>query len=95
MPLKHLKIDGERLNRNLHATCTSWGAIANSTGMCRLSLSEEDKKVRDWLVKECKALNCEVKIDRMGNIFAIQPGDSTDRKPIAMGNHLDTQPLGA
>lgn len=62
--------------------------------MRRLALSQEDKHVRDWLVAECKALGCEVKIDQMGNIFATRAGTSKTRKPIAMGSHLDTQPAG-
>ena len=62
--------------------------------MRRLALSQEDKQVRDWLVESCKALGCEVKVDQMGNIFAIRPGTANDRKPIAMGSHLDTQPAG-
>ena len=62
--------------------------------MRRLALSEEDKQARDWLVGECKALGCDVKIDAMGNIFAIKKGLSKDRKPIGMGSHLDTQPAG-
>lgn len=62
--------------------------------MRRVALSEEDKHVRDWLVEECKALGCEVKVDAMGNIFAAKSGTSTDRRPIAMGSHLDTQPAG-
>lgn len=89
-----LKINSERLNSTLQSTCSQYGALANSTGMRRLSLSQEDKEVRDWLVTECKALGCEVKIDQMGNVFAIRPGTSKDRKPIAMGSHLDTQPAG-
>lgn len=94
MAYKTLKVNGERLNETLQSTCTSWGALANSTGMRRLALSEEDKYVWDWLVEECKALGCEVKIDQIGNIFAIRPGTDTGRKPIAMGSHLDTQPAG-
>jgi putative aminopeptidase FrvX len=62
--------------------------------MRRLALSQSDKEVRDWLIVECKKLSCEVKIDKMGNIFATRPGTSKDRKPIAMGSHLDTQPAG-
>jgi acetylornithine deacetylase/succinyl-diaminopimelate desuccinylase-like protein len=62
--------------------------------MCRLTLTREDKEVRDWLVEECKSLGCEVKVDQMGNIFATRPGKAMDRKPIAMGSHLDTQPAG-
>lgn len=62
--------------------------------MCRLALSQADKEVRNWLVAECVALRCEIKLDQMGNIFAIRAGSSPDRKPIAMGSHLDTQPAG-
>jgi acetylornithine deacetylase/succinyl-diaminopimelate desuccinylase-like protein len=62
--------------------------------MRRLALSQEDKYVRDWLVDECRALGCDVKVDQIGNIFAVRPGISKDRKPIAMGSHLDTQPAG-
>ncbi|KAA8620293.1 Peptidase-M20 multi-domain protein [Pyrenophora tritici-repentis] len=90
-----LKINGERLNNTLQDTCTQYGALAApSTGMCRLTLTQEDKDVRDWLVSECKSLGCEIKIDQIGNIFAIRPGTAKDKKPIAMGSHMDTQPAG-
>ena len=62
--------------------------------MCRLALTQEDKEVRDWLVAECEGIGCEVKVDQMGNIFAIRSGAVKDRQPIAMGSHLDTQPAG-
>ncbi|KAH7073570.1 hypothetical protein BKA63DRAFT_35999 [Paraphoma chrysanthemicola] len=89
-----LKINGERLNSTLQSTCSQWGALSTGTGMCRLTLTEEDKDVRDWLVEECRSLGCDVKVDQMGNIFATRPGTAKDRKPIAMGSHLDTQPAG-
>jgi hypothetical protein len=96
MVYRTLKIDGERLNSTIQSTCTAWGALPDSTGMRRLSLSKEDKDVRDWLVQQCKDLGCDVKIDEMGNIFATRAGKdpSEQRKPIAMGSHLDTQPAG-
>lgn len=62
--------------------------------MRRLALGEEDVQVRNWLVAQCKELGCQVKVDQMGNIFAIREGTSDNRKPIAMGSHLDTQPAG-
>ncbi|KAH7393070.1 hypothetical protein BKA66DRAFT_411274 [Pyrenochaeta sp. MPI-SDFR-AT-0127] len=89
-----LKINGERLNNNLQSTCSQWGALSTGTGMCRLTLSQEDKKVREWLVAECKDLGCEIRVDQMGNIFAIRPGRVKDKSPIGMGSHLDTQPAG-
>lgn len=62
--------------------------------MRRLTLTQEDEEVRDWLVAECQSLGCDVKIDEMGNIFAIRAGIAKDQNPIAMGSHLDTQPAG-
>jgi acetylornithine deacetylase/succinyl-diaminopimelate desuccinylase-like protein len=94
MASSKLHINSKRLNENLQMTCTSWGALSNSPGMRRLALSKDDKEVRDWLVQQCKELGCEVKVDQMGNIFAIREGMSKVRKPIAMGSHLDTQPAG-
>ncbi|KAF2688622.1 amidase [Lentithecium fluviatile CBS 122367] len=95
MASSKLKINSGRLNDTLQSTCTSWGALsAPSSGMCRLTLSREDKDVRDWLVAECKGLGCDIKVDQMGNIFAVRPGTAKDRRAIAMGSHLDTQPAG-
>ncbi|KAG4435899.1 hypothetical protein IFR05_008630 [Cadophora sp. M221] len=93
-PYQNIRINGDRLNSTLQTTCSSWGALSNSTGMRRLALSHEDKEVRDWLVQVCKSLGCDVKVDQMGNIFATRAGASKDHKPIGMGSHLDTQPAG-
>lgn len=89
-----LQINASRLNSTIQDTCSAYGAIPDSTGMCRLTLDENDKKVRDWLVAECQSLGCSIKIDQMGNIFAVRPGRSEGKKPIGMGSHLDTQPAG-
>ncbi|WEJ94877.1 hypothetical protein PSN45_002377 [Yamadazyma tenuis] len=61
--------------------------------MCRLTLSDDDKEVRDWFIKEVNSLGCKVKIDQLGNIFAIYSGQK-DGLPTAIGSHLDTQPTG-
>jgi acetylornithine deacetylase/succinyl-diaminopimelate desuccinylase-like protein len=62
--------------------------------MARLSLNDDDKKVRDWLRKEAEAVGCAVTVDQMGNMFAVRPGKSKDAAPVMMGSHLDTQPTG-
>lgn len=48
-----------------------WGAGPTKTGVRRLASGDEDKMVRDWFVNEVNLLGCEVKIDAVGNIFAI------------------------
>jgi acetylornithine deacetylase/succinyl-diaminopimelate desuccinylase-like protein len=61
--------------------------------MCRLSLSDSDKQVRDWFVKTTEALGCKTVVDNMGNIFAVRPG-LQEGPPTFAGSHLDTQPSG-
>lgn len=61
--------------------------------MARLTLSDDDKKARDWFGDEMSSLGCDVKIDTMGNMFAVRPGEKTGA-PTAIGSHLDTQPTG-
>lgn len=62
--------------------------------MQRLALSEDDKSVRDWFIKTMKALNCQITVDEMGNIFAVREGKRKDVPPVFIGSHLDTQPTG-
>ncbi|KAH8894539.1 amidase [Thozetella sp. PMI_491] len=73
-----------------------WGRLeaGEHIGLCRESLTDDDRKVRDWFVAEAKALGCDVKIDQMGNIFAVLPGENNTLPPIGMGSHLDSQPAG-
>jgi len=61
--------------------------------MSRLSLSDSDKKARDWFVETTEALGCRTIVDSMGNIFAVRPG-LKDGPPTFAGSHLDTQPSG-
>ena len=60
----------------------------------RLTVSDDDKRVRDWFKAECEKLGCTVEVDEVGNMFATRPGKRKDLAPIAMGSHLDTQPTG-
>ncbi|SCW02224.1 LAFE_0F01706g1_1 [Lachancea fermentati] len=92
-----LIIKNGRLNQTILETgkrfgCAfRWGQSDCEFGMRRLAGSKEDGEIRDWFVKECKSLGCRIKIDQIGNIFAIFPGKN-EGKPTATGSHLDTQP---
>lgn len=90
-PVVH--INTERLWNDIIHTAR-WGALPNSTGISRLALSEEDKCVRQWFIAEAKKLDCEIRIDEIGNIFAILLGTDEAAAPIGIGSHLDTQPSG-
>jgi beta-ureidopropionase / N-carbamoyl-L-amino-acid hydrolase len=87
-----LQIDARRLWDTLMETAQI-GATAKG-GICRLTLTDLDRQVRDWLKAQCQALGCTVTVDEVGNMFAHRPGKNPELPPIAMGSHLDTQPTG-
>ncbi|MGH6855656.1 MAG: M20 family metallo-hydrolase, partial [Aestuariivirga sp.] len=88
----NLTINPQRLWDSLMETA-KYGATPKG-GIKRLTVSDEDKKVRDWFKAECEKLGCKVAIDSCGNMFATRLGKRQDLLPIAMGSHLDTQPTG-
>jgi beta-ureidopropionase / N-carbamoyl-L-amino-acid hydrolase len=90
--MQNLKIDGERLWGELMETAAIGGT--SKGGICRLTLTDLDRQVRDWFKARCEALGCTVTIDDMGAMFARRAGQRNDIPPIAMGSHLDTQPTG-
>jgi beta-ureidopropionase / N-carbamoyl-L-amino-acid hydrolase len=91
--MQNLTIDGKRLWDTLMDTAR-FGATPKG-GLCRLTLSDSDRQVRDWFKTQCEALGLTVTIDDLGNMFARRPGTRrNDLPPIAMGSHLDTQPTG-
>ncbi len=87
----NLRIDPQRLWDTLMETAEI-GATAKG-GIKRLTLSDEDRRVRDWFRTQCEALGCTVVVDEIGTMFATRPG-RLDVAPISMGSHLDTQPTG-
>ncbi len=88
----NLTIDPQRLWDTLMETARIGGTAKG--GIRRLTLTEEDRLVRDWFRAQCEALGCTVAVDDVGTMFARRPGKDPDALPIAMGSHLDTQPTG-
>ena len=87
-----LRIDADRLWSSIMETARIGGTPKG--GICRLTLTDFDREVRDWFVAACKAAGCSIAVDELGNIFARRPGKDNARPPVAMGSHLDTQPTG-
>ena len=88
----NLTINPQRLWDSLMETAQMGGTPKG--GIKRLTVSDEDKRVRDWFKAECEKLGCVVKVDEVGNMFATRAGKRKDLAPIALGSHLDTQPTG-
>jgi len=87
----NLSIDAGRLWDEIMETAAIGGTAKG--GICRLTLTDLDRQVRDWFRAKAEALGCRVMVDDMGAMFARREG-TADVPPIAMGSHLDTQPTG-
>ena len=87
-----LEVDGERLWRTLERSAQI--GRFRDTGLQRLTLSREDKEMRDLYVSWVRDAGCTVEIDEVGNIFARRPGRDNGLPPVAIGSHLDTQICG-
>jgi N-carbamoyl-L-amino-acid hydrolase len=88
----NLKIDGDRLWSSL-MELAQIGATEKG-GVCRIALTDLDRQGRDLFVRWCKEAGCQIRIDRVGNIFARRLGRDPSRAPVMTGSHLDTQPTG-
>jgi len=90
--MQNLEVNSQRLWDTIMETA-KFGGTAKG-GVCRLTLTDADREVRDWFVRACELAGCTVTVDEMGNIFARRAGKDSSLPPIAMGSHLDTQPSG-
>jgi N-carbamoyl-L-amino-acid hydrolase len=88
----NLQIDSARLWGTIHETAKFGGTPKG--GVKRLTLSVEDKQVRDWFRSACEAAGCDVHVDTLGSMFALRKGRDMSKPPIGLGSHLDTQPTG-
>jgi len=53
-------------------------------GICRLTLTDLDRQVRDWFKTRCEALGCTVTVDEVGNMFARRPGKNLPARPATL-----------
>ena len=88
----NLTINGQRLWESL-MELAQIGATEKG-GVCRLTLTDLDKKARDLFADWCKRAGATIKVDRLGNVFARREGRDPSRAPVMTGSHIDTQPTG-
>ncbi len=92
MDTSKLRVNGARLRASLEEMAKI-GATPGG-GVQRLTLSDEDRKARDLLVKWLKEIDFSVSIDEMGNIFGRRAGKDDALPPVMSGSHVDSQPKG-
>ena len=68
------------------------GAITGG-GVCRLSLSDEDRDGRDLVVRWMHDLGLGIQIDGIGNVIGTRTG-ILDSPPVIIGSHIDSVATG-
>lgn len=60
-------------------------------GLARLTLTDDDRRMRDLFINWCRDAGLSVEIDELGNIFGRREGYDPSLPPVLIGSHLDTQ----
>ncbi|ULO07361.1 Zn-dependent hydrolase [Paenibacillus sp. 19GGS1-52] len=89
--MHNIFVNGERLKNTIEAFADFGRTDKN--GVTRLSLSDEDVKVRNYFRSCCEELGMTVKVDDMGTMYATLAG-TEDKPPVVIGSHLDTVKKG-
>jgi N-carbamoyl-L-amino-acid hydrolase len=87
-----LDIDRERLVATMREQAEIGGTEGG--GLHRLALSDDDRRIRDWFVRQCEEEGLEVRVDEFGNTFGYREGTDPDAGTVLVGSHLDSQPYG-
>jgi len=86
-----IQIDTDRLWRTLERSAEIGPGVAG--GLRRLTLTSEDRAMRDQLRAWADGDGFATTVDRAGNMFVRLDG-RTDAPPVLVGSHLDTQVTG-
>ncbi|MRN56614.1 Zn-dependent hydrolase [Paenibacillus monticola] len=89
--MHNIFVNGERLQNTIESFADFGRTDKN--GVTRLSLSDEDVKVRNYFRSCCEELGMTVKVDDMGTMYATLAGIE-DKPPVVIGSHLDTVKKG-
>ncbi len=89
--LNSLRIDLDRLMGRLNEL-GEIGAL-DGGGVCRLALTDEDRRGRDLVAGWMRELGLDVSIDRIGNVVGIRAGTQSG-PPVMTGSHIDTVATG-
>ena len=76
-------IDPERFEKSFE-TYSAIGAT-DDDGLNRLTLTDADREVRETFQADLEALGLDVRVDRIGNMFARREGTDPDAAPVLIG----------
>src|SRR3954468_20620360 len=83
-----LGINGARLWQTVERSAEI--GVGRPGGLARLTLTDDDRLMRDQFREWCVDAGLTVTVDEVGNIFARRGGSDDALPPVGMGSHLDT-----
>jgi N-carbamoyl-L-amino-acid hydrolase len=86
------RVNGQRINDHLKEL-SKFGANPQG-GVSRVAYSDADLKGREYAIALMKEGGLDVHIDAAGNIVGTRAGSDTALKPLLIGSHIDSVPMG-
>ncbi|HET9838014.1 MAG TPA: Zn-dependent hydrolase, partial [Candidatus Angelobacter sp.] len=87
-----VRVNGQRIHDHLKEL-SRFGANPQG-GVSRIAYSEADLQGRQYAIGLMKAAGLDVHIDIAGNIVGTRAGSDPSLKPILIGSHIDSVPMG-
>jgi beta-ureidopropionase / N-carbamoyl-L-amino-acid hydrolase len=87
-----VRVNAQRLQEHL-STLSKFGANPQG-GVSRVAYSEADLQGRAYATALMKEAGLNVHIDEIGNIVGVRPGSDPTLKPLLLGSHIDSVPMG-
>ena len=89
--LSAVTVDGKRL----WSTLQTLGKIGETPrGMDRIAFSPAELEARAYVTGLLRDAGLSTRVDQAGNLIASRAGSEPGLKPLAMGSHIDTVPMG-
>lgn len=87
-----LTINKNRLEQRIN-DLSKIGKIGD-TGVCRITLSDEDRQAVETVKRWMEEASLTVKIDHFGNLIGRLEGENPEAPILMLGSHIDSQPYG-
>jgi N-carbamoyl-L-amino-acid hydrolase len=86
------RVNGQRIHDHLKEL-SKFGANPQG-GVSRVAYSDADLKGREYAITLMKEAGLDVHIDAAGNIIGTRAGSDASLKPLLIGSHIDSVPMG-
>jgi N-carbamoyl-L-amino-acid hydrolase len=87
-----VRVNAQRIHEHLSAL-SKFGANPEG-GVSRVAYSDADLQGRNYAISLMKKAGLDVHIDAAGNIVGTRAGSDASLKPLLIGSHLDSVPMG-